>query len=64
MKENDKFIRKNPITGEEEVWTYTGTKREVKGVLFEFFTDSKGRTCFFYPSEVLEEFKILDAAKS
>ena len=51
MKKGDKFIYTN-ILGKKETVTYTGTQREVKGVLFDFFIMEDGSTAFFYPSEV------------
>lgn len=39
--------------------TFTGTRREVDGVNFDFFLFDDGKTCFFYPSEVKVEFKKL-----
>lgn len=42
----------DPITQEAVVLTYTGTRREVKGVDMDFFTTPKGETIFLYPSEV------------
>ena len=37
--------------------TFTGTRREVEGVDFDFFQFDNGDCCFFYPSEVNEKFK-------
>ncbi len=37
--------------------TFTGTRREVKGADFDFVRFDDGRTCFFYPSEIKEQFK-------
>lgn len=36
--------------------TFTGTRREVEGVDFDFFTFDDGTMAFFYPSEVKEKF--------
>ena len=51
MKEGDKFIHTD-ILGKKHELTYTGTRREVKGCEFEFFTDDKGKVCFFTDTEV------------
>ena len=51
MKKNDAFIYTDRL-GKKQRVVYTGTQREVKGVLFDFFTMEDGSTAFFYPSEV------------
>lgn len=51
MKKGDKFIHTD-IIGKKYELTYTGTRREVKGCEFEFFTDDKGKVCFFTDTEV------------
>ena len=53
MKEGDKFIHTN-IIGNKEHLTYSGTRREIKGVEFElFYNDNvKGEICFFTDTEV------------
>ena len=51
MKKGDKFIHTD-ILGKKHQVTYTGVRREIKGCEFEFFTDDKGRCCFFNDSEV------------
>ena len=42
-------------TGEEA--TFTGTRREVKGTDFDFFTMADGSCAFFCPTEVKEKFR-------
>jgi beta-galactosidase beta subunit len=54
MKKDDQFIYTNPITNISQKATYTGTKREIKGVDYYFFNMQDGKCCFFYPSEVKE----------
>lgn len=51
MKKGDKF---KFVDYDKNVHflTYTGTRREYKGVEFEFFTDDKGSTTMFTDSEV------------
>jgi hypothetical protein len=51
MEKFDKFIHTD-ILGKKHELTYTGTRREVKGSEFEFFTDDKGKVCFFTDTEV------------
>jgi hypothetical protein len=51
MEKFDKFIHTD-ILGKKHELTYTGTRREVKGCEFEFFTDDKGKVCFFTDTEV------------
>ena len=51
MKEGDMFIHTN-ILGNKEQLTYSGTRREIKGVEFEFFYNVKGEICFFTDTEV------------
>ena len=51
MEKFDKFIHTD-ILGKKHEVTYTGTRREVKGCEFEFFTDDKGDSCFFTDTEV------------
>lgn len=57
MKKGDKFIHTD-ILGKKYELTYTGTRREVKGCEFEFFTDDKGKVCFFTDTEVEKMEKI------
>ena len=57
MKEGDKFIHTN-IIGNKEHLTYSGTRREIKGVEFEFFYNVKGEICFFTDTEVEKMEKI------
>lgn len=52
MNSGDKVEYVDPITQEVTVLTYTGTRREVKGIDMDFFTTPKGETIFLYPSEV------------
>ncbi len=52
MKKGDKFEYRELFTGQTEVLTYTGTFREIKEVMYYFFTTEKGDTVFFTPSEV------------
>jgi hypothetical protein len=56
LKKGDKFYWAHPVSGERQTLTYTGTTREVKGVLMDFFKNQKGETLFFYPSEVKRDF--------
>lgn len=58
MKEGDKFIHTDDISGRKYELTYTGTRREVKGCEFEFFEDDKGKVCFFTDSEVKKMEKV------
>lgn len=53
MEKGDKFIYTDRL-GKTQVVTYTGTRREVKGCLFDFFTMQDDTCAFFYPSEVCE----------
>ncbi len=53
LKKGDTFIYTNQL-GEKQRVVYTGTRREIKDVLFDFFTMEDGTTSFFYPSEVVE----------
>lgn len=53
LKKGDTFIYTDQL-GKKQRAVYTGTQREVKGVLFDFFTMEDGTTSFFYPSEVVE----------
>ena len=52
MKKGDKLEYTDTFTGTKEILTYTGTFREVKYIMYHFFTDEKGNTLFFSPSEV------------
>jgi hypothetical protein len=52
MKKGDKFIHTDDFSGRKYELTYTGTRREYKGCEFEFFTDDKGKVCFFTDTEV------------
>lgn len=52
MKKGDKFEYTDIFTGLKETMTYTGTFREVKYVMYHFFTNEKGDTLFFTPTEV------------
>ena len=52
MKKGDKFEYRCLFTGLQETLTYTGTYREVKEVMYYFFTNEKGETLFFTTSEV------------
>lgn len=54
-KEGEVFERINPYNGKKERFTATGTRREIKEVLFDFFIAENGDTVFFYPSEVETE---------
>lgn len=56
IKKGDKFHYIQPYFNRRMTLTYTGTRREVKGVLMDFFTTEKGETVFFYPSEVERDF--------
>lgn len=51
MEKGDKFIYTDQL-GKTQVVTYTGTRREIKGCLFDFFTMADGSCAFFYLSEV------------
>jgi hypothetical protein len=51
MKKGDTFIYTDQL-GKKQRAVYTGTRREIKEVLFDFFTMEDGSTAFFYPSEV------------
>ena len=55
----DVFERINPGTNQWERLTYTGTRREIKGVEMDFFTNEKGETVFFYPSEVERDMRLI-----
>jgi len=52
MKEGDKFEYVELFTGQRDTLTYTGTFREIKYVMYHFFTNQKGETVFFTPREV------------
>ena len=51
MNKGDKFIHTD-IIGKKHELTYTGNRHEYKGCEFEFFTDDKGKVCFFTDTEV------------
>jgi hypothetical protein len=51
MTKDDVFIYTDQL-GKKQRVVYTGT-REVKSVLFDFFTMEDDSTAFFYPSEVI-----------
>lgn len=52
MKKDDVFIYTDRL-GKKQRVVYTGTRREVKEVMFDFFTMEDGSCAFFYPSEVV-----------
>lgn len=52
MKKGDEFTYTDRF-GKKQRVVYTGTQREVKGVMFDFFTMEDGSCAFFYPSEVV-----------
>ena len=52
MKEGDRLEYTDTFTGLKETLTYTVTFREIKEVMYHFFTNGKGETIFFTPSEV------------
>jgi hypothetical protein len=52
MKKGAEFIYTD-IFGKKQRVVYTGTRREVKEVMFDFFTMEDGTTAFFYPSEIV-----------
>lgn len=52
MKKGDRYLHTELFTGQTDVLTYTGTFREIKYVMYHFFTNEKGDTVFFTPSEV------------
>jgi hypothetical protein len=51
LEAGDKVVHTDELK-RKHVLTYTGTRREVKYVLYDFFTTEKGETVFFSPSEV------------
>lgn len=57
LKENQTYEYVNPYTQSKEVLRYTGTRREIKEVMFDFFVNSKNETVFFLPSEVEQYMK-------
>jgi hypothetical protein len=52
MTKGDTFIYSPGYVKPMKV-TYTGTSREVKGVIFHFFTTETGECVLFYPSEIV-----------
>lgn len=52
MKKGDQYEYVELFTGQRDTLTYTGTFREVKSVMYHFFTNEKGEMVFFLPSEV------------
>jgi hypothetical protein len=59
MKEGDRFSHQDRWWPRSETYHYkfTGTRREVKGCVFDFFTcEEDGTCCFFRPHEVQEDF--------
>lgn len=54
-----KFEHTCPYFGTKRILTYTGTRREIKEVLFDFFETENGQTVFFSPFEVQSQMKPL-----
>ncbi len=52
INKGDKVIYRETFTGQVQTLTYTGIRREIKEVMFDFFTNEKGESVFFTPSEV------------
>ena len=61
MKAGDKFIYTDPINKTQHKLTYTGTRREIKGCMYEFFTEEgKDGCCFYDDSEVATMKSVVD----
>ncbi len=56
LMKGDVFTYTNPRSGRTQKATYTGTRREIKHVEFEFFTMEDGSTAFFTDEEVARDF--------
>ena len=57
LKAEDKFIYTDPITKTQHKLTYTGTRREVKGCVFEFFIEEGNKDCCFFSDEEVAKMK-------
>lgn len=60
LKTGDLVEYTNPYSQDKQILKYTGTRREVKGVMFDFFINGKKETVFFSPEEVdrcMKQFK-------
>lgn len=57
--EGAKFEHTCRYFGTKRILTYTGTRRPVKDVLYDFFMTENGQCVFFSPYEVRDEMKPL-----
>jgi len=60
MQQGDQFIFTDGFNQQHKL-TYTGTRREIKGCMYEFFTEEgKDGCCFFDDSEVATMQPVVD----
>ena len=60
MQQGDQFIFVDRFNQQHKL-TYTGTRREIKGCMYEFFTEEgKDGCCFFDDSEVATMKSVVD----
>ena len=63
MQQGDQFIFVDRFNQKHKL-TYTGTRREIKGCMYEFFTEEgKDGCCFFDDSEVATMKSVVDMTK-